>query len=111
MPFKLNPARNNIRNNPRIIFSIEQLEDPQVAAVFNANIRDMFTSLNQLEENTKTFTDNVKTVRHRSSIEVLRKERDRYQHYIANDILDHCDNKTGITKTRNVCQQHCSITM
>ena len=81
---------------------MEKLKDPGIAAEFQASIGGRFAALTLLKENIDSLTESVKEVLHETAAEVLGKRRKKSKQWITNDILDLCDERRELKKTKNL---------
>ena len=89
------------QKSPHIRFDIEKLKNPDIAKIFEARIGGTFAALNLFEEDINVLTDNIKGVVQETAREVLSKERKKIQPWITNDILDLCNIRRNMKKTKN----------
>ena len=110
---KLKLKKIHHQKSPRIRFDIEKLKDPEIANIFEARIDGKFAALNLFEEDLNVLTDNIKAVVQETAREVLGKERKKIQLWITNNILDLCDIRRNIKKTKTATpvtvEQYCIV--
>ena len=100
MTLKLKLKKDQKKNNPHIRYDVEKLKDPGIAAEFQASIGGRFAALTLLKENIDSLTESVKEVLHETAAEVLGKRRKKSKQWITNDILDLCDERRELKKTK-----------
>ena len=97
--------------NTRIRFSLDKLKDPHVAEIFEANIGGKFATLNLLQD-IDLLTDKMEEVMTETATKVLGKDRKKNKPWITDDILDQCDLRRALKKTKEdpeAAKQHTSV--
>lgn len=87
--------------SPRIRFNLEKLKDPEVEAVFQAQVGGRFAALATLDCDIDTLAGNIKEVLLSTAKEVLGKRRKRKQPWVTEDILDLCDERRAWKKKKS----------
>ena len=99
MTLKLKLKKNLKQNTPRIRFNVDKLRDPLIAEEFEANVGGRFAALN-LEGDINDLTDHIKTALQESAEEVLGRRRKKNKPWVTDDILDLCDKRRDLKKTK-----------
>lgn len=102
LTLKLKLKKNNKQGSPRIRFNVDKLNDPEIASIFEAKVGGRFAALNLLEDDINTLTDNIKDVLHETGMEVLGKARKKNKPWVTDDILDLCDKRRELKKTKKI---------
>ena len=87
--------------NPRIKFNVEKLKDPQIEEVFQAKLGGRFAALTLLDDDINNLTNNFNEAIHEVAEEVLGRQRKKRQPWVTNEILDLCDKKRDLKKTKH----------
>lgn len=97
------------QSTPRIRFNLDKLKDPQVAGIFEASIGGKFATLNLLQD-IDSLTDTMESTLTETATEVLGKFRNKKNPWVTDDILDLCDYRRSLKKTKKddpeAAQQH-----
>ena len=101
MTMKMKLKKNFKQDSPRIRFNVDKLKDPEIAEVFEARVGGRFSALGLLENDINTMTDNIKEVLQETAAEVLGKEKKKNKPWVTNDILNLCDERRELKKTKN----------
>ncbi|XP_076438321.1 uncharacterized protein LOC143277407 [Babylonia areolata] len=86
---------------PRIKFDLEKLKDPEIEEVFQAQLGGRFAALSLLDNNINDLTNTFNEAVRETAEEVLGRQRKKHQPWISNDILDLCDKRRSLKKTKN----------
>lgn len=112
MTLKLKLKTHKKYGNTRIRISLDKLKDPQVAGIFEANIGGKFAALNLLQD-IDLLTDNMEKIIIETATEILGKDRKKSKPWITDDILDQCDLRRALKKTKKddpeAARQHTSV--
>ena len=87
--------------NPRIKFNVEKLKDPQIEEVFQAKLGGRFAALTLLDDDINNLTNNFNEAIHEVAEEVLGRQRKKRQPWVTNEILDLCDKRRDLKKTKH----------
>lgn len=90
---------------PRIKFDLEKLKDPEIEEVFQAQLGGRFAALNLLDRDINDLTNSFNEAVRETAEEVLGRQRKKHQPWISNDILDLCDKRRSLKKTKNSSPQ------
>ncbi|KAK3894356.1 hypothetical protein Pcinc_001893 [Petrolisthes cinctipes] len=93
---KIKPAKNM-----RLKFNIEKLKDPSIRETFQVTIGGKFAPLLALEEDTETMTTRFNAIMTETANEVLGKHRHKNKPWVTDDILELCDLRRELKKTKN----------
>ena len=91
----------------RIKFDLDKLKDPKVAEAFQAMIGGKFAALNIIDadhQNMDTIKDIFDTAVTDSAFKILGKVRPTKKPWVTANILDECDQRRALKKTRMVVQ-------
>ncbi|XP_076443957.1 uncharacterized protein LOC143282244 [Babylonia areolata] len=86
---------------PGIKFDLEKLKDPEIEEVFQAQLGGRFAALSLLDNNINDLTNTFNEAVRETAEEVLGRQRKKHQPWISNDILDLCDKRRSLKKTKN----------
>mgnify|MGYP006273469667 CR=1 FL=1 len=89
----------------RIKFDLEKLRDPEVAEVFQAQLGGRFAALNILNNDINDLTNSFNEAVRVTAEEVLGLERKKHKPWTSNDILDLCDKRRSLKKTKHSTPQ------
>ena len=101
MTLQIKLKTKNQKRNPRLLFSLEKLKDPEVAEIFKAEIGGRFAALNFLQEDLNSLTETFSNTIQETALEILGKERKKNQPRVTNDILDLCDKRRELKPEKN----------
>ena len=68
---------------------------------FQAQLGGRFAALNLLDNDINSLTDNFNEAVRETAEEVLGRQRKKKQPWVSNDILDLCDERRSLKKTRH----------
>ena len=103
MKLKLKSTKQT--RNTRIKFDLEKLKDPNIHEAFQAEVGGRFAALNIIDCDINEMTNNLTTVLYESAEKVLGTQRKIYKPWLSNDILDLCDQRRLLKKTKYVNQE------
>ena len=101
MVVKLKLRRQKQPENTRIKFDLDKLRDPQVAAVFQAQLGGKFAALNLLDGSIDDLEGNFRKTVLDTAEEVLGRQRKKKQPWVTNEVLDLCDKRRKLKGTRH----------
>lgn len=99
MKIKLKMKKSTTK--PRIKFDLEKLKDPEIEELFQAQFGGRFAALSLLDNDINNLTNNFNEAVRESAEEILGRQRKKHQPWISNDILDLCDTRRALKKTKH----------
>ena len=93
---KLKLRKQYQANNPRIKFNLDKLKDPEVEAVFQAQLGGRFAALNLFDSSVDELADSFKEVVLDTAEKVLGRQRKKIQPWVSDEILDLCDERRAL---------------
>ena len=100
MNFKVRLKKTNRPKNIRVKFNLDRLKDPTIAEAFQATIGGRFGPLLALEEDVETMTTSFNTVMTETAKQLLGNHRRKAKPWVTNEILDSCDKRRDLKKTK-----------
>ena len=87
--------------NPRIKFDLENLDDPEVAEIFQARICSIFAALSILDKDINELTTSLNEAVLETAEEVVCRQRKKHKPWVTNDIFDLCDERREKKKDKH----------
>ena len=103
MTFRVRLKRARKPNQPRLMFDLEKLRDPDVACTFQATIGGKLAPLIGLSDDDMdidTMITTYNTAVTDAASKILEKERRRKKPWVTKDVLDLCDQRKDLKKKR-----------
>ena len=103
MTFRVRLKKARKPNQPRLRSAFEKLRDSDVACTFQATIGGKFAPLTGLSDedmDIDTMITTYNTAVTDAASEILGKERSRKKPWVSKDIIDLCDERRDLKKTR-----------
>ena len=101
MTMKVKLKKKQTAANPRIKFDLEKLKDPQINEIFQAQLGGRFAALNLLNSDINDLTTSFTEIVQETAEEVLGRQRKKHQPWITDDILDLCDKRRALKRTKH----------
>ena len=101
MTFNIRLKKIKKESNVRIRFDLEKLQDPDIADTFKAKLGGKFAPLLVLDKNVEELTEQFNHAVTETAQEVLGKPRSVKKPWVTSDILNLCDRRRELKKTRN----------
>ena len=99
---KLKLKRRIHKKQVRIRFNIDKLKDPNVEAIFQAQLGGRFAALRVLENDIDNFTNDFNEAISTTANEVLGKQQVKKQPWISDEALSLCDKRRELRKTKRL---------
>merc|ERR1712033_83519 len=101
MTMKVKLKKQQTAANPRIKFDLEKLKDPQVNEIFQAQLGGRFAALNILNSDVNDLTNSFTKIVQETAEKVLGRQRKKHQPWITDDVLDLCDKRRALKRTKH----------